>query len=72
MEMITLAIHRREKATILENLLIENNIKVKVEEFFDNDVSDSTKSYRIRISKNDVNKALLIIEKHNYSEFPDG
>ncbi len=65
MEMITLAIHRREKATILENLLIENNIKVKVEEFFDNDVSDSTKSYRIRISKNDVNKALLIIEKHN-------
>ncbi|MDR1502350.1 MAG: universal stress protein [Prevotella sp.] len=65
-KLITLAIHSKEKAEILRNILEKNGIKVSIEKV--EDLSSENRNldgFYVKISNNSLSKALFVIERHH-------
>ena len=61
---ITIAVHSAEKAIILKNTLVKNNIVVILEDVF-SDKNKLALAIKIKVNIEDLPKALYIIESHN-------
>jgi len=66
-ELITLAIHTRDKANILKQVLESRGIQVFLEE----NLSSSGFGISIKINEKDLTRALTIIEEHNLFSYSD-
>ena len=69
-KLVTLAIHTKEKAQILQSVLESEKIEVTVEDVNDGDNSPST-GIRLKIKQSDLPKALNVVDSRNlfsYSE----
>lgn len=71
-KIITLAIHTREKAFKLKEVLESRNIPVYLEELSQNDyVGDTAKGYAVKIKESQISKALTIIEENKLFSYND-
>lgn len=69
--LITLAIHKKEKAWILKDILERNSINVCIEEVEKIDQNENLESYYIKIHKQDLTKALVLIEEVKLFSYKD-
>ena len=71
-KIITLAIHTKEKAFKLKEVLESRNIPVYLEELSQNDyVGDTAKGYAVKIKESQISKALTIIEENKLFSYND-
>lgn len=71
-KIITLAIHTKEKAFKLKEVLESRNIPVYLEELSQNDyVGDTAKGYAVKIKESQISKALTIIEENKLFSYKD-
>lgn len=71
-KIITLAIHTKEKAFRLKEVLESRNIPVYLEELSQNDyVGDTAKGYAVKIKESQISKALTIIEENKLFSYND-
>lgn len=69
-KLITIAVHKNEKAKILEKVLQEQGIDVVLEQILDED-SDQVSGIAVRIKARDLGKALTTIESSKFFRYDD-
>lgn len=71
MKLITLAIHKTEKANILKNILESNGIDVVLENVTQNESSNELCGIAVRIEESYLNKALNVIGENQLFNYKD-